>query len=140
MAVGVVGVDCAASRRRCERGEHVAEQWRGCGREQRGDVVERGGLRGNLGGISFRVVGVFLLVPKGLLLETPSFSSGLVGKVDFTVRHLFSSVQIFPNSFSGFSSGQPSISPLTRKCVASTAPANSVLKSLVLLVATMFFS
>jgi hypothetical protein len=38
-------VDCAASRRRCERGERVVEQWRGCGREQRGDVVERGGLR-----------------------------------------------------------------------------------------------
>jgi len=32
-------------------------------------------------------------------------ASGLVGKVDFTVRHLSSTVQTFPNSFSGFSSG-----------------------------------
>jgi hypothetical protein len=32
----------------------------------------------NLGGISFRVVGVCLSVPKGLLLGTPSFSSGLL--------------------------------------------------------------
>ncbi|KAL6861591.1 hypothetical protein ACP4OV_017291 [Aristida adscensionis] len=51
---------------------------------------------------------------------------GLVGKVDFTVRHLSASVQTFPNSFSGFSSGQPCTSPLTRQCAASTAPANSL--------------
>nr|CAD1830204.1 unnamed protein product [Ananas comosus var. bracteatus] len=40
---------------------------------------------------------------------------GLVGKVDFTVRHLSSSVESFPSSWSGFSSGQPCISPLTRQ-------------------------
>jgi hypothetical protein len=35
-------------------------------------------LQGSQGGISFRVVGVFLLVLKGLLLVMPSFSSGLL--------------------------------------------------------------
>ncbi|XP_020113120.1 LIMR family protein Os06g0128200-like [Ananas comosus] len=50
---------------------------------------------------------------------------GLVGKVDFTVRHLSSSVESFPSSWSGFSSGQPCISPLTRQCSAFTASASS---------------
>ncbi|EMS64825.1 hypothetical protein TRIUR3_30387 [Triticum urartu] len=51
----------------------------------------------------------------------------LIGKVDFTVRHLSSSVQAFPNpnQFSAFTSGQPCIAPLTRQCSANTAPANS---------------
>lgn len=49
------------------------------------------------------------------LIPSPFGTSGLVGKVDFTVRHLSSSVQTFPNSFSGFSSGQPCFSPLTRQ-------------------------
>ncbi|XP_072967359.1 LIMR family protein Os06g0128200 [Typha angustifolia] len=49
----------------------------------------------------------------------------LVGKVDFTVRHLSSSVESFPTSWTGFSSGQPCISPLTRQCSAFTAPAAS---------------
>ncbi|VAI69324.1 unnamed protein product [Triticum turgidum subsp. durum] len=41
----------------------------------------------------------------------------LIGKVDFTVRHLSSSVQAFPNpnQFSAFTSGQPCIAPLTRQ-------------------------
>jgi len=51
---------------------------------------------------------------------------GLVGKVDITVRHLSSSVETFPNSFSGFSSGQPCISSLPRQCAASTAPSSSL--------------
>ncbi|KAM3196107.1 hypothetical protein ACQJBY_071998 [Aegilops geniculata] len=51
----------------------------------------------------------------------------LIGKVDFTVRHLSSSVQPFPNpnQFSAFTSGQPCIAPLTRQCSANTAPPNS---------------
>ncbi|XBI76312.1 hypothetical protein VPH35_069570 [Triticum aestivum] len=51
----------------------------------------------------------------------------LIGKVDFTVRHLSSSVQAFPNpnQFSAFTSGQPCIAPLTRQCSANTAPPNS---------------
>lgn len=35
--------------------------------------------------------------------------SGLVGKVDFTVRHLSSATTNFPSSWEGFSSGQPCI-------------------------------
>ncbi|TVU12868.1 hypothetical protein EJB05_46534, partial [Eragrostis curvula] len=50
----------------------------------------------------------------------------IVGKVDFTVRHLSSSVQQFPNSFSGLSSGQPCFSQSPKVCAASTAPANSL--------------
>ncbi|KAL5211322.1 hypothetical protein ABZP36_022169 [Zizania latifolia] len=50
---------------------------------------------------------------------------GLVGKVDFTVRHLSSSVETFPNLFTGFSSGQPCISPLTQQCSAYTTLASS---------------
>ncbi|KAM3206808.1 hypothetical protein ACQJBY_062150 [Aegilops geniculata] len=51
----------------------------------------------------------------------------LIGKVDFTVRHLSSSVQAFPNpnQFGAFTSGQPCIAPLTRQCSANTAPPNS---------------
>ncbi|RCV43904.1 hypothetical protein SETIT_9G331800v2 [Setaria italica] len=47
------------------------------------------------------------------------------GALNFTVRHLSSSVQPFPNSFSGFSSGQPCFNQLPRQCAASTTPANS---------------
>uniref|UniRef100_A0A0E0HKA1 LIMR family protein n=2 Tax=Oryza TaxID=4527 RepID=A0A0E0HKA1_ORYNI len=50
---------------------------------------------------------------------------GLVGKVDFTVRHLSSAVETFPNSFTSFSTGQPCISTSPKQCAAYTAPANS---------------
>ncbi|KAG1371533.1 LIMR family protein [Cocos nucifera] len=49
----------------------------------------------------------------------------LVGKVDFTVRHLSSSVRSFPNSWTGLSSSQPCLTPLTRQCAAYTASASS---------------
>ncbi|XP_078180936.1 LIMR family protein Os06g0128200 [Carex rostrata] len=49
----------------------------------------------------------------------------LIGKVDFTVRHLSSSVQTFPTTWNQFSSGQPCISPLTKQCDAYVAPPSS---------------
>ncbi|XP_073104869.1 LIMR family protein Os06g0128200 isoform X2 [Elaeis guineensis] len=49
----------------------------------------------------------------------------LVGKVDFTVRHLSSSVRSFPNSWTGLSSSQPCLTPLIRQCAAYTASAAS---------------
>ncbi|KAM5560426.1 LIMR family protein [Rosa sericea] len=48
---------------------------------------------------------------------------GLVGKVDFTVRHLSSSTAAFPSSFS-YSSGDPCISG-SKQCAAYTANAAS---------------
>ncbi|THU58872.1 hypothetical protein C4D60_Mb03t19040 [Musa balbisiana] len=49
---------------------------------------------------------------------------GLVGKVDFTVRHLSSSAESFPSSWTGFSRSQPCISS-SRLCDAYIAPATS---------------
>ncbi|RRT51626.1 hypothetical protein B296_00028591 [Ensete ventricosum] len=49
---------------------------------------------------------------------------GLVGKVDFTVRHLSSSAESFPSSWTGFSRSQPCISS-SRLCDAYIAPASS---------------
>ncbi|THU51667.1 hypothetical protein C4D60_Mb06t33470 [Musa balbisiana] len=50
---------------------------------------------------------------------------GLVGKVDFTVRHLSSSASSFPSSWSTFSSSQPCIGSSNRLCDAYGAPASS---------------
>ena len=41
-----------------------------------------------------------------VLVTYGSFVVGLIGKVDFTVRHLSSTVTTFPNSWTDFSSGQ----------------------------------
>ncbi|XP_042416409.1 LIMR family protein Os06g0128200-like [Zingiber officinale] len=49
----------------------------------------------------------------------------LVGKVDFTVRHLSSSATNFPSSWSTFSSSQPCIGSTNRLCDAYGAPASS---------------
>ncbi|CAL9113579.1 unnamed protein product [Musa textilis] len=49
---------------------------------------------------------------------------GLVGKVDFTVRHLSSSAETFPSSWTGFSRSQPCISS-SHLCDAYIAPATS---------------
>ncbi|KAG1339050.1 putative LIMR family protein [Cocos nucifera] len=49
----------------------------------------------------------------------------LVGKVDFTVRHLSSSAISFPSSWTGLSSNQPCIGPLTHQCAAYAANASS---------------
>ncbi|WOL00660.1 hypothetical protein Cni_G09373 [Canna indica] len=48
----------------------------------------------------------------------------LVGKVDFTVRHLSSSAESFPSSWTGFSTSQHCISS-SHLCDAYTAPASS---------------
>uniref|UniRef100_A0A0D6R4Q3 LIMR family protein n=1 Tax=Araucaria cunninghamii TaxID=56994 RepID=A0A0D6R4Q3_ARACU len=53
---------------------------------------------------------------------------GLVGKVDFTVRHLSSATNQFPNSWSGISSGRPCIvgsNGSTQQCAAYEASASS---------------
>ncbi|URE24162.1 LMBR1-like membrane protein [Musa troglodytarum] len=50
---------------------------------------------------------------------------GLVGKVDFTVRHLSSSATSFPSSWSTFSSSQPCIGSTNHLCDAYGAPASS---------------
>ncbi|XP_071722695.1 LIMR family protein At3g08930-like [Rutidosis leptorrhynchoides] len=49
---------------------------------------------------------------------------GLVGKVDFTVRHLSSSTVAFPNNFD-FSNSQPCIGNGARECSAYTASPSS---------------
>ncbi|KAI4338905.1 hypothetical protein MLD38_023912 [Melastoma candidum] len=49
---------------------------------------------------------------------------GLVGKVDFTVRHLSSATESFPSSFS-FSSNQQCIAGNSNQCSAYLAPASS---------------
>ncbi|KAI4331576.1 hypothetical protein MLD38_029753 [Melastoma candidum] len=49
---------------------------------------------------------------------------GLVGKVDFSVRHLSSVTESFPSSFS-FSSGQQCIAGSSNQCAAYLAPASS---------------
>ncbi|KAJ9548754.1 hypothetical protein OSB04_021297 [Centaurea solstitialis] len=49
---------------------------------------------------------------------------GLVGKVDFTVRHLSSSTAAFPTNF-GFSSDEPCIGNGARECSAYTANSSS---------------
>ncbi|KAK1307216.1 LIMR family protein [Acorus calamus] len=53
---------------------------------------------------------------------------GLVGKVDFTVRHLSSPVTNFPSTWTGFSSSQPcnaASGATVRQCAAYLAPASS---------------
>lgn len=49
----------------------------------------------------------------------------LVGKVDFTVRHLSSSATNFPSSWTTFSSNQPCVGQSIRQCAAYTASASS---------------
>ncbi|XP_020250628.1 LOW QUALITY PROTEIN: LIMR family protein Os06g0128200-like [Asparagus officinalis] len=50
---------------------------------------------------------------------------GLIGKVDFTVRHLSSSATSFPSTWSEFSSSQPCIGQSARQCDAYTASPSS---------------
>ncbi|KAG9454001.1 hypothetical protein H6P81_006905 [Aristolochia fimbriata] len=50
---------------------------------------------------------------------------GLVGKVDFTVRHLSSSATTFPSSFTDFTSTQPCIGSSNHQCSAYSASASS---------------
>ncbi|XP_039127692.1 LIMR family protein Os06g0128200 [Dioscorea cayenensis subsp. rotundata] len=50
---------------------------------------------------------------------------GLVGKVDFTVRHLSSTTTSFPSSFTEFSSSQPCVGSTARQCSAYIASASS---------------
>ncbi|KAK9054929.1 hypothetical protein SSX86_026008 [Deinandra increscens subsp. villosa] len=49
---------------------------------------------------------------------------GLIGKVDFTVRHLESSTAAFPSNF-GFSSSEPCVGNGARECSAYTASPSS---------------
>ncbi|GAU47804.1 hypothetical protein TSUD_263360 [Trifolium subterraneum] len=51
--------------------------------------------------------------------------SGLIGKVDFTVRHLSSSTSSFPGSWQQFNSGQECIGTGTRQCSAYSASPSS---------------
>ncbi|RZC90740.1 hypothetical protein C5167_028574 [Papaver somniferum] len=50
---------------------------------------------------------------------------GVIGKVDFTVRHLSSSANNFPNDWKTFSSGQPCGNSTNHQCSAYTANAAS---------------
>ncbi|PNY15845.1 LIMR family protein at5g01460-like protein, partial [Trifolium pratense] len=50
---------------------------------------------------------------------------GLIGKVDFTVRHLSSSTSSFPGSWQQFNSGQECIGTGTRQCSAYSASPSS---------------
>ncbi|CAJ2655963.1 unnamed protein product [Trifolium pratense] len=50
---------------------------------------------------------------------------GLIGKVDFTVRHLSSSTSPFPGSWQQFNSGQECIGTGTRQCSAYSASPSS---------------
>ncbi|XP_077230296.1 LIMR family protein At5g01460-like [Tasmannia lanceolata] len=50
---------------------------------------------------------------------------GLVGKVDFTVRHLSSTAANFPSSWTGLSSAQPCLGASNHQCSAYAASASS---------------
>ncbi|XP_008811686.2 LIMR family protein At5g01460-like isoform X2 [Phoenix dactylifera] len=50
---------------------------------------------------------------------------GLLGKVDFTVRHLSSSVTNFPSTWPEFTSTKPCLDQTAYECAASTAEASS---------------
>uniref|UniRef100_A0A1D1YBC5 LIMR family protein At5g01460 n=1 Tax=Anthurium amnicola TaxID=1678845 RepID=A0A1D1YBC5_9ARAE len=65
-------------------------------------------------GASFLVCGLVL----GILY-------GVVGDVDFTVRHLSSSTTSFPSTWTSFTHSQPCIGSTARECAAYTASASS---------------
>ncbi|RWW32666.1 hypothetical protein GW17_00002632 [Ensete ventricosum] len=59
--------------------------------------------------------------PRAILLPREEKDRGLVGKVDFTVRHLSSSAESFPSSWTGFSRSQSCISSSRLFCASAFA-------------------